>query len=139
MSLNALLKTESGTCEFLEDVQIDTDNSIVYGQADSFGSFALFAEGIGSPQTMLAALCAYIVEQVSLGNINVELETSLLAKVDAAIRALDKCNPNNAKVAMNNLKALTNQAEAQTEKKIAPETASEIIERADAVSAMLGG
>jgi hypothetical protein len=88
---------------------------------------------------MLAALRAYIVEQVALGRIDVELETSLLAKVDAAIRALERDNANDAKVAMNDLKALTNQVEAQTDKKIMPETAAEIIERASAITATLGG
>jgi len=48
-------------------------------------------------------------------------------------------NPNDAKVAMNNLKALTNQMEAQADKKIIPETAAEVIERASAITAALGG
>jgi len=138
-SLQVLHETGSGTCETLEDVYVDTDENVVYGKAGSLSRFALFVEGVGSPETMLATLRAYIVEQVALSNIDAELEISLLAKVDAAIRALDRGNPNDAKVAMNDLKALTNEVEAQTDKKIAPETAAEIIDRADAISAMLGG
>ncbi len=47
--------------------------------------------------------------------------------------------PNAAKVAMNDLKALINQMEAQTDKKIDPDTAAEIIERAERIIAQLGG
>jgi hypothetical protein len=92
-----------------------------------------------TPEAMLANLRAYIVEQVGLGNIDAEMETSLLSKVDAAIAALARDNPNDAKVAMNDLKALVNQVEAQTDKKITPETAAEIIQRANAIIAVLGG
>lgn len=123
----------------MEDVYIDTDENVVYDKAGILSRFALFVEGAVSPEVMLAALRAYIVEQVALGNIDVELETSLLAKVDAAIRALERDNPNDTKVAMNDLKALTNQVEAQTEKKISTETATEIIDRANVISSTLGG
>ena len=91
-----------------------------------------------TPEIMLAGLKAYIQQQVALG-IDAEMEVSLLAKVDAAIAALARDNPNDAKVAINNLKALVNQVEAQTDKKITPETAAEIIQRANAIIAVLGG
>jgi predicted metal-binding transcription factor (methanogenesis marker protein 9) len=64
---------------------------------------------------------------------------SLLAKVDAALAALDRGNPNDAKVVMNDLKALTNQVEALVDKKITPEAAAEIIQRANDIIAELGG
>ena len=54
------------------------------------------------------------------------------------IAALDRDNRNDAKVAMNDLKALVNQVEAQTDKKITPEVAAEIIQRANAIIAVLG-
>ena len=91
------------------------------------------------PETMLAGLKAYIQQQMVLGNIDAEMEVSLLAKVDAAIAALARDNPNDAKVAMNDLKALINQVEAQTDKKITLETAAEIIQRANAIIAELVG
>jgi hypothetical protein len=40
---------------------------------------------------------------------------------------------------MNDMKALINQVEAQTDKKITPETAAEIIQQANATIAALGG
>jgi len=92
-----------------------------------------------TPEAMLDGLRAYIVEQVGLGNIDAEMEVSLLAKVDAAISALNRGNANDAKVAMNDLKALVNQVEAQTDKKIDAGVATVIIERANAIVASLGG
>ncbi len=90
-------------------------------------------------EAMLDGLRAYIVGAVALDNIDEEMEVSLLAKVDAAIATLDRDNPNDAKVAMNNLKALVNQVEAQTDKKIDAGVATVIIERANAIIAALGG
>jgi len=73
----------------LEYVYVDTDENVVYGKAGSLSRFALFVEAVGSPETMLDALRFYIVEQVAMGSIDAELETSLLAKVDATIRTLE--------------------------------------------------
>ena len=90
-------------------------------------------------ETMLAREAQFITDQVDAGNIDVELEESLLAKVNAAIAALDRGNPNDAKVAMNELKALINELEAQTGKKITPEAAEEIIRLANEIIAALAG
>ena len=57
----------------------------------------------------------------------------MLAKVDAALAALDRGNSNDAKVAMNDLKALVNQVEAQTEKKISEDAATGVISRANEI------
>lgn len=92
-----------------------------------------------TPETMLARLALFIMDEVDSGNINKKLERSLLAKVNAAISALDKDNPNAAKVAKNNLKALINHVEAQTNKKITPEVAAEVIQQANAIIAILAG
>jgi len=73
------------------------------------------------------------------GGIDVEMEVSLLAKVNAAMAALAKDNPSAVKGAINNLKALINQVEAQTGKKITEEAAAAIIAKANAVIAALGG
>jgi hypothetical protein len=67
------------------------------------------------------------------------LEASLLAKLNAATAALDRGNPNDAKVAMNDLKALINQVLAQTDNKITGEVAAEIVERANQIIASLDG
>jgi len=91
------------------------------------------------PELMLARLRAYILEQVSLGNIDVDLEGGLLDKVDAASETLARGNPNNAKPAMKNMKALINQAEAQTGKKITADAAAAIIVRANAIITALDG
>lgn len=92
-----------------------------------------------APETMLAGLALFILDEVDSGNIDPELEGSLLVKIDAALAALDRGNPNDAKVAMNDLKALMNQVEAQTNKKITPEVAAEIIQKANAIIADLSG
>jgi len=92
-----------------------------------------------TPEAMLAQLKAYILQQVALGNIDVDLEGGLLDKVDAASETLASGNPNNAKPAMNNMEALINQVEAQTDKKIEADAAAAIIERANAIIAALGG
>jgi probable HAF family extracellular repeat protein len=94
----------------------------------------------GSPANQLLRLRQqYITDHVASGHIEAEMEQSLLAKVDAAIAALARGNANDAKVVMNNLKALVNQVEAQTDKKIDPAVAAEIIARANRISAALGG
>lgn len=90
-----------------------------------------------TPTVMLAGLALSIMDEVDSGNIDPKLERSLLAKVNAAISALDKDNPNAAKVAMNNLKALVNQVEAHTGKKIAPDAAAEITQQTNAIIAAL--
>lgn len=90
-----------------------------------------------TPTVMLAGLALSIMDEVDAGNIDSELERSLLAKVNAALAALDRGNPNDAKVAMNDLKALINQIEAQVNKKITPEAAAEVIQQAKAIMAAL--
>lgn len=93
----------------------------------------------GSPANQLANLTKLIQYSFASGGIDPELETSLLAKVAAASKALARANPNDAKVAMNELKALVNQVEGQTDKKITPEIAAEIIAWANRVIMTLGG
>jgi len=89
-----------------------------------------------TPAVMLAGTALFIMDEVDSGNIDPELEGSLLVKLDAALAALDKGNP---KVAMNDLKALINHVEAQTNKKITPEAAAEIIQQANDIIATLAG
>jgi len=79
------------------------------------------------------------MDEVDAGNIDAELEGSLLAKVNAALAALDRGNPNDAKVAMNDLKALINQVEAQIDKKITSDAAAKIIQQANAIIVALNG
>jgi len=76
---------------------------------------------------------------VESGAIDEELEQSLLAKIGSAAEALGQGNPNAAKVALNELKALIHQVEAQVDKKIDPEVAADIIERSNHIVAELGG
>ena len=92
-----------------------------------------------TPEAKLAGTVLFIMDEVDSGNIAPELEGSLLVKIDAALAALDKGNPNAAKVAMNDLKALINQVEAQVEKKITSYAAEIIIDSANDLIAELGG
>jgi hypothetical protein len=92
-----------------------------------------------TPDVMLATLAQFIMDEVDLGNITPELEGSLLVKIDTALAALDKGNPNDSMVAMNDLKALINQVEAQTDKKITPEAAAGIIQQVNAIIEDLEG
>jgi len=115
---------------------------IGWGQATP-GHYQWYFSGqaieLATPETMLAGLALFIMDEVDAGNIDTELERSLLTKVNAALAALDRGNPNDAKVAMNDLKALINQVEAQVGKKITEGAAAEIIQRANDIIAELGG
>jgi K319L-like, PKD domain len=93
----------------------------------------------GTPLNQLGNLVKLISYSVASGGIAPEMQTSLLAKINAAIAALIQGNPNASKVAMNDLKALVNQVNAQTDKKITPVVANEIITRANRVILALGG
>ena len=106
------------------------------------GGWSLTVQPVSEPPPEIAdlvELALLIQDEVDLGNIDAELEGSLLDKVNAALEALARSNPNGAKVAMNTMKALINQVEAQTNKKITPEAAAKIIQQANAIIASLGG
>ena len=109
----------------------------------------LAAPGGGSPEQLLSDLGIYILDQVDqyqepippdieLIGIAPELEVSLLSKVNAALAALEKGNPNNTKVVMNKMKALVNQVSAQTDKKVSEEAGEVIIGSATAIADSLG-
>jgi hypothetical protein len=93
----------------------------------------------GSPGNQLTNLAKLIQYSVTTAGVASELQTSLLAKVSAAAAALARGNPNDAKVAMNELKALVSQVEAQADKKITSAVATEIIIRANRIIRALGG
>jgi PKD repeat protein len=117
--------------------------TVTWTATDASGNVATAQQRVtvvpGSLANQLANLRKFIVLRVASGQIAAELESSLLAKVDAAIAAPARGNPNDAKAAMGGLKALVNQVEAQTDNKIDPATAAEIIRRANQVIAALGG
>jgi hypothetical protein len=93
----------------------------------------------GSPSNQLVNLTKLIQYSVAAGKIDPELETSLLAKVAAASNAIARADTNYAKTAMNDLKALVNQVEAQADKKITPDIAAQIIAWSNRVITELGG
>ena len=104
---------------------------------DSAGniSTATFSVTVLGAPGILDRLAAQIVaapnDPTSAGGIAAVIRDSLLAKVNAATAALNRGNKNDAKVVMNDLKALINQVEAQTAKSISPEAAAAIIEAAN--------
>jgi hypothetical protein len=119
------------------------DTIVTWTATDDSGNSSTASQKVtvlpGSPANQLSNLTKLILYSVAAGAIEPELETSLLAKVAAASDALAKANPSAATVAMNDLKALVNQVEAQTDKKITPEIAAEIIAWANRVITDLGG
>ncbi len=86
----------------------------------------------------IEGLGSLIEEQLEAGGVDARMETSLSAKVDAALAALARGNANDVKVAINNLEALINHVEAQAGKKITEDSAAVIIAKANAVIAALG-
>jgi len=93
----------------------------------------------GPAENQLGNLADLIGYEVANGAIDLEYEQSLTAKVDAAIDALARGNSNDAKVAMNALKAFINEVNAQSGKRIDTDVAAAVIERADRIIVALGG
>lgn len=89
------------------------------------------------PPATVRDLGIMIGEKAHAREIEPRMENSLLAKVDAAQAALDRGNTNSAKVAMNNLKALLSEVNAQTGKQISADAAVEIITQANKIIAAL--
>ena len=90
-------------------------------------------------ETKLVEMAQFIMDEIELGKIDAELETSLLAKIGVALEALGRANSSDAKVAMQGLKALISQVEAQTDNKISVDAAAEIIRLANEIIAELSG
>jgi hypothetical protein len=86
---------------------------------------------------MLGTLSAFIAAP-TVGTIDPVIAPSLTAKVNSALAALSRGNENDAKLAVNNLKALVNQVEAQTDKKISWAAADAIIAQVNAIVDALG-
>lgn len=130
-SLGNILTGTLSTGESL-DLSIDLKNGPVSVTINVFPSST-------SPADMLSSLGQFIDGEVTSDNIDPVLAVSLMAKINAASSALARGNPNDAKTAMNDLKALINQVEAQMDKKIDPITAQAIIDNANQIIAALGG
>jgi len=113
-----------------QDVRVAFDNFRI-----NFGTLA----GCGHPESQLTMLDKLIAYHVDAGGVAPEIGQALQAKVDAALAALARGNNNDAKVAMNELKALVNYVQGQTGKKVTAEAAAAIIDRANAIIATLDG
>jgi len=119
------------------------NTTVTWTATDDSGNTATATQTVtvvpGTPLNQLNNLVKLIGYSVASGDIAPEMQTSLLAKINAAIDALVKGNASASKVAMSDLKALVNQVEAQTDKKITPSVAAEIISRANRIIVALGG
>jgi hypothetical protein len=119
------------------------DTTVTWTVSDSSGNTSSAQQKVtvepGTPLNQLRNLVKLINYSVASGGVAPEMQTSLLAKINAAIAALVQGNANASKVAMNDLKAFVNQVEAQTDKKITPPVAAEIIVRANRIIVVLGG
>jgi hypothetical protein len=118
------------------------DTTVTWTATDDSGNTATATQTVtvvpGTPVNQLSNLMKLIGYSVASGDIAPEMQPSLMAKINAAIDALVKGNASASKVAMNDLKALVNQVEAQTDNKITPTIAAEIVTRANRIIAALG-
>jgi len=131
-------KKSDGT-EYFDNFEGDIYGVAIYDAALSADEILAHSYAYFPPEITLARMALFIIDQVNSGNIVPELQVSLLAKINGALAALERGNPNDAKVSMNDLSALINQVEAQTDKKITLEAATELIRRVNAIKAALGG
>lgn len=112
--------------------------------ADSAGniSTASFLVTVLGPTGTLDKLASDIMnapaDPATLGGMAPGIKDSLLAKLNAALAALARGNKNDAKVVMNDLKALVNEVQAQTDKSISPGAAAAITAAANRLIGMLG-
>ena len=117
--------------------------TVIWKATDASGNVSSAPQKVtvvpGTPGNQLSNLAKLINYSVASGGIAPEMQTSLLAKTNAAIATLLQGNPNATKTAMQELKALVNQIEAQTDKKIAPAVAAELVTRANRIIVALGG
>ncbi len=117
--------------------------TVVWTAVDDYGNMRTAHQQVtvapGSPQNQLANLSTLIGYLAASGGVSAQIQGSLQAKVNAALDALARGNSNDAKVAMNALKALVNQVEAQTDHQITPAAAAAIVARANSIIAALGG
>jgi hypothetical protein len=81
----------------------------------------------GGAGNQLGNLRKPIVHLTETGAIDPQVTPSLTAKVEAASAAVARGNPNDAKAALGELKALANCVEAQADKKTTREAANKII------------
>jgi WD40 repeat protein len=88
---------------------------------------------LDQPKKMLTELMLFIMSEFYLGNIGAELAWDSLVNVQAALAALDSGDGDGVQAAMNDLKALINQVKTQTDSQVTPETAAEILQRADEI------
>jgi dipeptidyl aminopeptidase/acylaminoacyl peptidase len=86
------------------------------------------------PQRMLTGLMLFVMSEFYVGNMDAELAWDSLVHVQAALAALDAGNPEEVRAALDDLKALIKQGGAQTDPKVAPETAAEILQRANEIT-----
>jgi len=110
---------------------VDGTNA-VYAATGNFLTLVYITTAADEVATLTDDITAFPPEQV-----DPQVQSGLLAKADAAMEALDKGNPNAATVAINDLKALVNQTEAQEGKKITPEAADRIIDGANTIIAAI--
>ena len=89
-----------------------------------------------SPTARSERLADFIADP-TVGSIDPSLRSSLTAKVRSAHAALDRGKTNDGRVAVNVLKALVAQVEAQAGKKISQEAATSIVIQADAIIASI--
>ncbi len=110
--------------------------AVTFGEHEG-GNTIWYRGLLDDPPELLTNLGDFVVEPTA-GTVATAMEDPLLAKVDAAQAALTKDNKNAAKVAMNDLGALVNQTQAQTDKKISAAAAARIIDKTNTIIAALG-
>ena len=110
----------------------------VAGGADTSGANVDTLEVYTPPLGPSDEINELIATVISL-DIQKGISTSLDAKLDTVLQAIDDVNQNNDIAAINSLNAFINAVEAQRDKKITDAEADDLIEAAQGIIALLGG
>jgi hypothetical protein len=137
LSTLAYSSSEVGEAPFaIRTAQEDHYYKATWIDIDSTSAMGLIYEQLlpHDPPALLDSLADFIADP-TVGTVDAVMQTSVTAKVSAALAAIDQGKD---KVAVNNLKALINHVNAQSGKKISPDAAKAIIDQANAIIAALG-
>jgi hypothetical protein len=141
VTMDLLLCARSTLTSRLYDMDLLTWNSQSFSCIDADGGTSCNSAGGYASYVRTALTPVALLQQVIRNLLELQLEsgteTSLQAKLDAAIKKLSDANPNNDVAAIDQLHAFVNQVEALSGHKISEEDADDLISAAQQVIAWL--